>query len=91
MVRMRENRPLIEGGLLLLSACTEAGLLIEGATIRRWASDRGNMVIIASVPICTVTWSIDNLGFSGVQHRPNLPGHERLARSFVWETNTHTS
>ena len=44
MVRMPENGPLIEGGLLFLSACTEVWLLIEGATIRRWASDRGNTV-----------------------------------------------
>ena len=25
------------------------------------------------------TWSIDNLGLSGVQHLTNLPSHQRLA------------
>ena len=53
MVRMPENGPLIEGGLLFLSAHTEVGLLIERATIRRWASDQGNTV------------SDTHLGFNG--------------------------
>ena len=44
VVSMPENGPLIEGGLLFLSVRACVRLLIEGAIIRRWASDRGNTV-----------------------------------------------
>ena len=30
---------------------------------------------------CTCTWSIDDLGFSGVEHLANLSGHQRLPRA----------